>query len=215
MPKTYTYTARSVDDPARAVTFTLHDHHLTAEFALPSEEIEQRLKVAARREEAASKQQAETDQWLAAVAEPLRERGNEPFVLDDVDASMAGEDLRVTAWSRTEDRRLQPIVIALEHVDNPQAAAAFANEVNRRKLASARRVRLTQAVGRRAIWYVMGFISAVALIVWLQKKSFDDLAPDLSKQLQLRWRAGRKQARQANRIGRQRVNEWLGFLRAG
>jgi hypothetical protein len=215
MPKTFTYTARSIDDPARAVTFTLRDHHLTAEFALPSEEIEQRLKTAARQEAADSKQQAETDQWLAAVAEPLRERGNEPFVLDDVDASMAGEDLRVTAWSHTEDRRLQPIVIALEHVDNPQAAAAFANEVNRRKLASARRVRLTQAVGRRAIWYVMGFISAVALIVWLQKKSFDDLAPDLSKQLQLRWRAGRKQARQANRIGRQRVNEWLGFLRAG
>jgi hypothetical protein len=213
MPKTYTYTARSIDDPARAVTFTLHDHHLTAEFALPSEELEQRLKVVTRQEEADSKQQAETDKWLAAVAEPLRERGDEPFVLEDVDASLAGEDLRVTAWSRTQDRHLQPIVIALEHVDNPQAAAAFTHEINRRKLSSARRVRFMQAIGRRTIWFGVGFISAVALIVWLQKKSFDALAPDLSRQLQQRWQEGRKQARRANRIGQQRVTELLDSLR--
>ena len=213
MPKTYTYTARSVDDPARAVTFTLQDHHLTAEFVLPPEEIEQRIKAAARQTEVEAGQHVETDKWIAAVAEPLRERGDEPFTLEDVDASMAGEDLRVTAWSHTEDRHLQPIVIALEHVDNPQAAAAFAREINHRKLASARRVRLVSAIGGRAFWYLVGFISALALLGWLQKKSLDEIAPELSKQARRRWKASRKQARRANQMFNRQMTAWVNSLR--
>jgi hypothetical protein len=213
MPKTYTYTARSVDDPARAVTFTLQDHRLTAEFVLPPEEIEQRIKAATGPAEVEVEQHGETDQWIAAVAAPLRERGDEPFVLEDVDASIAGEDLRVTAWSHTEDQHLQPIVIALEHVDNPQAAAAFAREINHRKLASARRTRLASAIGRRAFWYLAGFISAIVLLGWLQKKSLDEIAPDLSKQARQRWKAGRKQARHANQMFNRQMTAWVNSLR--
>ncbi len=133
MTKTYTYTARSLQDPARAMTFTLHDHHLTAELALPPEEVERSLK--AVQQPSPLKPPGDTDKWIAAVAEPLEERGDQPFALDDIDASANGEELRVTAWSHAKDDQLQPIVIAMDHVDNPAAAAAFADEINRRKLA--------------------------------------------------------------------------------
>jgi hypothetical protein len=168
MAKTYTYTARSADDPARAVTFTLQDHQLKAELVLSSEKVERSLKAAGQ--EAAARQPDETDKWIAAVAEPLKERDNEPFALGDVDASAEGEELRVTAWNYTHDRRLQPIVIAMERVDNPQAASAFAREINRRKLSATRRARFMRAVGLRLVWYLAGFVSASCLIVWVLNK---------------------------------------------
>jgi hypothetical protein len=208
MPKTYTYTARGADDPARAITFTLHDHHLTAEFALPPDEIDQRLKAAIGQAETSAAQSADTNQWIASVAEPLRQHGDEPFALDDIDASTDGDALRVTAWSHADDQRLQPIVIALDHVDNPQAAAAFADEVNHRKLVSARRAHLMQAIGGRVFWFTAGAVVAVGVMVWLRKKSsarFELKLPQLGRKRQRFDRRAQEQVKQlAHQLALQR-----------
>jgi hypothetical protein len=76
MEDTYTYTARSIEYPEQAVTFTLHDHHMSVEMAAPVEQVERMLP--ARDGEEEGEFEDESKVWLKPLAVSLLERGVGP-----------------------------------------------------------------------------------------------------------------------------------------
>jgi hypothetical protein len=131
MGNTYTYVARSAKDPARIVTFTLHDHNMSVGVGAPLEQVERILDRKETREETGNGDQANL--WLKPLAISLVERGTGPFRLSDVDAETDGDKLRIKAWFRTGGLGLLPITLINGRVDNADAAHAFVEELNRRK----------------------------------------------------------------------------------
>ena len=69
MENTYTYTARSVDNPEQVVTFTLQDHQMSVGLGAPLEQIESVLQQMDDEGEDAG-QGTQTGIWLRPLAEP-------------------------------------------------------------------------------------------------------------------------------------------------
>jgi hypothetical protein len=130
MQNTYTYTARSADDPDRVATFTLHDYQMTVGVATPLEQIEHAIaKLTGRADEEAG----EHKPWLKPLAISLIERSTGSFNIEDVNAWMEDDVLVVKAWVRVGGLRGSPITLIDERVDNPDAAEAFVWELDTRK----------------------------------------------------------------------------------
>jgi hypothetical protein len=132
MEHTYTYTARSARHPERLVTFTLHDHSMSVGVGAPLEQMERIL-----HQEASDDENGNGDQpklWLKPLAISVVERSTGPFRLSDVDADTDGEKLQIKAWLRAGGLGLLPITLVDGRVDNPDAAHAFVEELNRRKV---------------------------------------------------------------------------------
>ncbi len=121
---TYTYTARSATSPEKVVTFTLRDHHLFIDLGVPVEQVESTLR--------SGDEEESQGLWLKPLVTSLAEVGMHPFRVDDVNASMVGDGLRVTAWVRI-GLRLLPVIFAIEEVDNPVAAQDFVKELEERR----------------------------------------------------------------------------------
>jgi len=128
MHHTYTYTARSVNNPEQAVTMTLHDNSMSVGLGAPVEQLERALRAGGV---------GEVGKALAAlplkpIAMQLIEQGIGPFHIADVDAEADGNRLHVRAWYRA-GLELLPVTLVDGEVDNPVAAHDFANEVEMRK----------------------------------------------------------------------------------
>ena len=130
MHNTYTYTARSADNPEKVATFTLHDDQMSVGVATPLEEIEHVLaKIAGK----GTEEEGEGMPWLKPLAISLVERSTGSFNLEDVSASMEDDVLVVKAWVRVGGLRGSPMTLIDERVDNPDAAEAFVWELDSRK----------------------------------------------------------------------------------
>lgn len=148
MENTYTYTARSIEDPEKVVTFTLHDDRMSVDVGAPVEQIARTLAVVAEEVDEEEKETAEhaeqhapkkhAKMWLKPLAVSLVERGAGALRITDVDASVHEDHLSVRSWTRLNGLRLAPITLMAGRIDNPVAATAFVDEVNARKKAFAR-----------------------------------------------------------------------------
>jgi len=151
MAKTYTYTARSAENPERVVTFTLRGSRMSVGVGDPLEQMERAIGLVRGKEEGAEEvskgeliEGEEIDVeleekarlWLRPMAVSLIERGTRPFHVDDVMTSAADDWLQVRAWIRTGGLRLFPITLINGLVDNPVAAQDFVEEVHERKTAT-------------------------------------------------------------------------------
>jgi len=168
MKKTYTYTARNADEPAQVVTFTLYDHSMSVELGAPLEHIERALQSVS--EEIEEEKEARVYAWLKPVVVSLLERGTRPFDIVDVDASVKDGGLRITAWGRSGGLRVAPVTFAMERVDNPAAAQAFVEELNRRKASAARPGKFSGPLDYWVTWFLTGFLAAALLVGWLRKR---------------------------------------------
>jgi hypothetical protein len=171
MENTYTYTARSIENPEQVVTFTLQDHHMSVGLGAPLEQIEtvlQRIGTGEEAEEEAG-QGAQAKLWLKPLAISLLERNVGPFRVADVNATAEDDWLRVSAWYRAGGLALAPVALVDGHVDNPQAAQAFVQELEERK------ADVTGAFGLlNVLDYWLTWLLGVALIfgllqVWRRK----------------------------------------------
>jgi hypothetical protein len=131
MENTYTYIARDADDPAQIATFTLFDHSLSVGLGAPLEQIERALET--QGEDQKGEERIESRLWLKPLAVSLLERGVGPFRIADVNATAKDDWLRVSAWYRAGGLALVPITLIYGRVDNPLAAQAFVEELDRRK----------------------------------------------------------------------------------
>jgi hypothetical protein len=130
MDNTYTYTARSAEQPEKVVTFTLHEDKLSISLGAPLEQIELAVAGITAEDEAEA---PEAQLWLKPLALSLIERGTGPFNITDVDAKIVGDQLTINGWVRVGGLRGGAITLMDGRVDNPDAALAFVEELAARK----------------------------------------------------------------------------------
>ncbi len=170
MAETYTYTARSAEDPERVVTFTLRDSHMSVEVGAPMEQMERAIELGRGTVEPSEEdvdeevEVAEVEAptlWLRPLAVSLVERGTGPVHVDDVAARLSEDRLHVKAWVRAGGLRLLPITLMDGRVDNPVAAADFVEEVRERKTATG--FNLLGLFDYWATWLAGGLVALVLL----------------------------------------------------
>lgn len=164
MENTYTYTARSAIQPEKIVTFTLHDDELSISVGAPLEQVELAVAgITAEDEDEAPEAQL----WLKPLALSLIERGTGPFNIEDVDAEIDKDRLKVNGWVRLGGLRGGAITLMDGRVDNPDAAQAFIEELAERK------AELTSPVLPLDYWITwIGVLSSlVILFVFWQRRS--------------------------------------------
>ena len=166
MEDTYTYTARSIEYPEQAVTFTLHDHHMSVEMAAPVEQIERLLP---HDEDEEGELDEEAKIWLKPLAVSLIERGTGPFRLEDVYPQADEDRLRVKAWYRAGGLGLMPVTLLDGRVDNPDAAQAFVEEVSRRKDEVQGAAGMLSILNYWITWFAAGFLFFGLLSMWRRK----------------------------------------------
>jgi len=135
MENTYTYTARNIENPEQVVTFTLQDQHMSVDLGAPLEQMEtilQQIDAEEGAEEQAG-QGAQAKPWPKPLVVSLLERGVGPLRVADVNAGAKDDWLRVSAWYRAGGLALAPITLIDFRVDNPPAAQAFVEELDKRK----------------------------------------------------------------------------------
>jgi hypothetical protein len=179
LENTYTFTARSANDPRKVVTFTLHENSLSIDVAALAEQIERALAPQTELEdveagEPEKVEKIEVDEfasqarpWLTPGAVSLLQRATEPFHISDVDAESPDGGLRVTAWVRANDLRLAPVLFRMQAVDNPRAADDFVNEIKRRKESVPPVKRFPGPFDYWASWALGGAMAVGALAAWL------------------------------------------------
>jgi hypothetical protein len=165
MENTYTYTARSADNPEKVVTFTCYDHSLVVDVGVPIEQIERALQ--ARQ---AGEEEYRAQPWLKPMAISAIERGTRPFNVADVYAGADDGGLSVTAWVRAGGLRLAPVIFNMETVDNPQAAEAFVEELEKRRASVDRPSRFPGVLDYWVSWFVSGFSVVAVLATWLYRR---------------------------------------------
>jgi hypothetical protein len=170
LENTYTYTARSANDPRKVVTFTLSNDKMLIDVAALLEQVERAV---ASRGNGVEGEGEEAEQaprawpWLTPGAASLLERATEAFHLSDVDAESPDGGLRVTAWVRANHLRLAPVLFRMKKVDNPRAADDFVNEIKRRKEEAPAGKRLPGLFDYWAGWALGGAMAVGALAAWL------------------------------------------------
>ena len=162
MKDTYTYTARSADDPDEVATFTLHDHSLSVELGGA---------LLAQVERVFQPEEAEGETrlppWFRPALTALIQRLLRPFSVADVTASVKEDGLWVMAWVRAGGLRLAPITVGWRTVDNPDAAQAFVKELNKRKVSAAHPGRFPGPLDYWGSWVLMGFLVLILPLRWL------------------------------------------------
>jgi len=174
MKDTYTYTARSADDPDEVATFTLHDHSLSVELGGA---------LLAQMERVFQPEAGEADgekplpPWLKPALRALLPRLLRPFSVADVTVSTKEDGLWIMAWVRAGGLRLAPMTVGWKRVDNPDAAQAFVKELNKRKVSAAHPGRLPGPLDYWGIWLLMVFLVLILPLRWLGGAGDEVAAP--------------------------------------
>lgn len=161
---TFTYTARSAQDPEKMAMFTLHNGSVSVQLGDTLME---------QAEEAYESFRDEDDTrlttWIKPVATGSLQRLMQPIPLADFDAEVKGEALQTTAWIRARGLRLAPVMMTWQEVDNPSGANAFVNELQERKEVMADSGRLPDPFDYWATWITIGLITIVLPITLMRQ----------------------------------------------
>lgn len=164
MADTYTYIARSAQDPRRAAIFTLHGDRLSIEPATTpgyyqageGEERRGRLR-----------RVRHMMPWMTPASVSALERLlHNDFRVSDVMARAKDDNLSVWAWVRPAGLRLAPVTMTWHHVDNPEAARGFADEVERRRQQMGERRGLPGPLDYWGSWLAGGLV-ALSTVAWM------------------------------------------------
>jgi hypothetical protein len=171
MEDTYTYTARSVENPEQVVTFTLKDHRMSVGLGTPLEQIETAMQQVetGQEPEAEAGTEDQPKLWLRPLAVSLLERGVGPFRVADVSGAAEEDWLRVNAWYRAGGLALAPITLIDGRVDNPPAAQAFVEELQERKSEVTGALGLLNVLDYWFTWILAGALVFGLFQVWRRR----------------------------------------------
>jgi hypothetical protein len=166
MKDTYTYTARNVDNPEAVVTFTLENDHLRLSLPELLEKVTQVAQAGERAHEAARQLKSQLKPGtLKAIEGALG-----PVHVNDTSVWLTAQQLKVLLWQRLAGLRIVPMWLNLGRVDNPEAAAAFVNEVRQRKGAAPHPGRFSGPLDYWAGW--AGLLLVIALLIrWSRNRA--------------------------------------------
>lgn len=100
-----------------------------------------------------------------------------PFHVRDLDINVQGDTLTLQVWKRVQGLRLAPAVISLSGIDDPAAAANFADLVRERSLAALPPSRYRGLLDYWATWIlgVLALLSGfISLGWWVSRRSRRD-----------------------------------------
>lgn len=166
---TFTFTARSQEDPDRLAMFTLRNGEISVQLGHAMvEQVEGAFD--AMHSDVENKFKA----WLKPVATGSLLRIMKPFPLRDFNAEMSDDTLHITAWMRVGGLRLAPVIMKWEQVDNPNGAEAFVEEVQERKAAQETGSSLTKPLDYWMTWglVVMAMV-VVPVVFWRLRPQHD------------------------------------------
>lgn len=163
MKDTYTYTARSAENPEEMATFTLHDHQMSIE--LGGALLEQVERVFRGGE---GPRESGVPPWVKPALAWMIQQGLRPFSVADVTANSKQDGLWIMAWLRVGGLRLAPVSLGWKRVDNPDAAQAFVEELNKRKVSVAHPGQFPGPFDYWASWVLIGFLMVVLPLRWLR-----------------------------------------------
>lgn len=158
---TFTFTARSQENPDKLAMFTLRNGDVTVQLGNAMvEQIEGAFD--AMHDDVESKFKA----WLKPVATGSLQRIMKPFPLRDFDAELRGDTLQTTAWVRVGGLRLAPVMMKWEQIDNPNGAEAFVEEVEERKAAQDTGSNLAKPLDYWMTWGLVGLTMLILPVVF-------------------------------------------------
>lgn len=171
MRDTYTFTARSAENPEEMATLTLHDHQMSVE--LGGALLEQVEKVFQGGDAEAEGQPLERaperlPPWFKPALAWGIQQALRPFSVADVSAKATGGGLWVTAWLRVAGLRLAPMTVGWKRVDNPDAARAFVKELKKRKVSATDPGRFPGPFDYWASWVLGGFLLLILPLRWMR-----------------------------------------------
>lgn len=126
---TFTYTARSANDPNKMAMFTLYNGSVSVELGNVIMEQVGEAYDTFRDEESNN----DLKSWIKPAATGSIQKLIKPIPLADFDAEISGDALQTTAWIRAGGLRLAPVMMTWQEVDNPGGAQAFVTELQKRK----------------------------------------------------------------------------------
>lgn len=160
---TFTYTARSVDNPNKMAMFTLHNGSVSV--ALGNALLEQ---VGQAFDSFHDEDENRFLAWIKPAATGSLQRVLQPVAVEDFDARTEGDDLQIIAWIRARGLRLAPIVLSWKEVDNPVAAQAFVDELQARRAAAAQENTLQAIFDYWLTWLILGVLTVAVPLLYLR-----------------------------------------------
>lgn len=127
--KTYTYTARNIDDPEKVVTFTLYDGHMRVNLTGLLDQAGMVVNSEEKPDELKHQVRLQAKPALLKIKEGI----SGPIHISDVNAKLEEDQFEVTLWPRLGGLRLAPVQFDMGQVDNEDAAEAFVDELEQRK----------------------------------------------------------------------------------
>jgi hypothetical protein len=162
---TFTYTARSAEDPNKMAMFTLHNGSVSVE--LGNAILEQVGEAYDTFSDEKSDKSLKS--WIKPAATGSIQKLIKPIPLADFDAEMSGEALQTTAWIRAGGLRLAPVMMTWQEVDNPAGAQAFVTELKNRKEVIEDDRHRPAPLDYWASWIAIGLMSVALPVIILRQ----------------------------------------------
>lgn len=170
---TFTYTARSTNDPNKMAMFTLHNGNVSVDMG---NALMERVGEA---HDTFSDEETDSNltTWIRPAATGAIQKLAKPVPLADFDAEMSEDGgLRATAWLRAGGLRLAPIMMTWSEVDNPEGAQAFVTELRNRKESVQHKPTQPSPLDYWLSWIAIGFVVTIALPIlfirqWQKRRS--------------------------------------------
>lgn len=166
---TFTFTARSAENPDKLATFTLHNGSVSVQLG---EAMLEQL------EEALSTRDEETVEQIKAWARPAAtgsfQSVIEPIPVNDFHATLDEEALRTTAWVRAGGLRVAPVTLTWPQVDNPDGARAFVSEVHTRQQQAQETATLPGPFDYWLTWVAVAFVLVVLPVIFIRTRRQTD-----------------------------------------
>lgn len=162
MTDTYTYTARHADDPDKVITFTLRGEYLEINLTGILENIGNIISDDERKQTLKEQFRSQAAPTVLKAMEEL----SGPIHVNDIKGDLireGGNKLQIKIWKRIAGLRAAPINLNFGRVDNPDAAQAFLEELEDRKIQSEHQGKF---FGPLDYWLGWLGLAAVLILLW-------------------------------------------------
>lgn len=164
MTKTYTLTARDGLNPDQTITLTLFPEYVRVNLTGLWDQFGKIATAEDKPDEVKSQIQSQVQPATLKLLETI----SGPVHIKDFDAALKDNRFTIQVWQRFRKLRLAPIQLVIDPVDNPDAAAAFIDELQKRQDKASRAARFPGILDYWFTWVGM-LLGVIALILWPQK----------------------------------------------
>lgn len=162
---TMTFTARSREKPEKMATFTLQNGNVTLQLGDALLASVEQVFDTLSDDEAVSLRS-----WLKPITTGSMEHLAEPIPVQDFDANLEEDSFQTVAWLRAGGLRLAPVMLNWQHVDNPDGAKAFVEELQERQQKANKLQKLPSIFDYWITWVIATILLVVMPVVFIRRR---------------------------------------------